>query len=184
MDTTTRMASDRRIAWLRIPPASDRRIFPDRDRSPIHSLARYTAALEPRHDAPTDAVGTHSCIGRMSDSICLSAMRRSRHCDASTPSSDSGPASRRSPAGDGCRPPGRRSNVLVASLHARRAWPLEKWRRSTAKPCFAMANVSPLMARWRKRSTPRRRSWQPNSWRSSRRARPRRKQRRPRRPPW
>jgi hypothetical protein len=37
----------------------------------------------------------------------------------------SGPASRREPAGDGRRPSGRRGNGLVASLHARRAWPLE-----------------------------------------------------------
>jgi hypothetical protein len=39
--------------------------------------------------------------------------------------------------------------------------------------------------RWRTWwSTPRRRTWQPNSWRNSRRVRPRRKQRRPRRLPW
>src|SRR3981189_2579313 len=35
----------------------------------MRCLAQCTAALEPRREAPTDAVGTHSCIGRTSDSI-------------------------------------------------------------------------------------------------------------------
>src|SRR5215475_5247654 len=47
----------------------DRRISPNRYRPPIRCLAQCTAALEPRPDAPTDAVGTHSCVGRTSDSI-------------------------------------------------------------------------------------------------------------------
>jgi len=38
---------------------------------PFRGLAPYIAALEPRHDAPTDAVGTHSCIGRTWDSIAF-----------------------------------------------------------------------------------------------------------------
>src|SRR6516162_9707746 len=45
------------------------RISPNRYRPPIRCLAQCTAALEPRPDAPTDAVGTHSCVGRTSDSI-------------------------------------------------------------------------------------------------------------------
>src|SRR6201981_2923057 len=47
----------------------DPRISPNRYRPPIRCLAQCTAALEPRPDAPTDAVGTHSCVGRTSDSI-------------------------------------------------------------------------------------------------------------------
>jgi transposase-like protein len=44
-------------------------LLPNRDRSPIRSLARCTAALEPQRDAPIDAVETRSCIGKTSDSI-------------------------------------------------------------------------------------------------------------------
>jgi hypothetical protein len=51
------------------------------------------------------------------------------------------------------------------------------------RPFFAMTNASPLTARRRKRSMPRRRTWQPSSWRNLRHVRPRKMLRSPWRRP-
>ena len=51
--------------------------------------------------------------------------------------------------------------------------PTGKWRLCIARPCLPMTNASPSMANRPNRSTPKRRSWRPSSWRNLRHVKPR-----------
>jgi hypothetical protein len=62
---------------------------------------------------------------------------------------------------------------------------LGRWKMASVdcQAVLCMTNALPLTARRPNRSAPRRRTWRPSNWHGSRRARPRRKPQRLRRPP-